>query len=202
MPHPAHRGVVLDEAKAAAIFQMRPFYTSRERFAGQRRVVAISKMFGVAPKTIRDIWNEETWTRVTSKLQPKSTGIEPQFQQHPTSYHISFTSTLRPQDMDPAHISPRNLVDVVRTSTFESGSAMHSQSMEIPTSGSGNRSFFNHGVCDVRISSNFCSMPSFVEGPNLTSQTEDIDWILGQWDKGLLEIQRIPDPFSADCFLS
>ena len=63
---------VLSNQQAVAIFDLRvPFYDSvsetRNRAFTSRSIV-VSRMFGVSPKAVRDIWNKRTWRHCTQKM--------------------------------------------------------------------------------------------------------------------------------------
>jgi hypothetical protein len=63
---------VLTHHQAIAIFEMRgPFYEStdcsRDR-AFTSRSVMVSRVFGISPKAVRDIWNKRTWRHCTQAL--------------------------------------------------------------------------------------------------------------------------------------
>ena len=59
--------VILTAEQARTIYQMRSVSTAEDStacsVAGKSSLV--SEMFGVSPKTIRDVWNRKTWTQVS-----------------------------------------------------------------------------------------------------------------------------------------
>jgi hypothetical protein len=61
--------VILTAEKARSIYLLRSATTAAEvaskSVAGKSSLVA--EMFGVSPKTIRDVWNRKTWTQVSLK---------------------------------------------------------------------------------------------------------------------------------------
>jgi hypothetical protein len=69
---------VLSDHQAIAIFDLRvPFYDSASDTrirAFTSRSVVVSRMFGVSPKAVRDIWNKRTWRHCT---QPMWTEADP-----------------------------------------------------------------------------------------------------------------------------
>ncbi len=63
--------VILTAEQARAIYRLRSASTAEggthaKSVAGKSSLVA--EMFGVSPKTIRDVWNRKTWTQVSHGL--------------------------------------------------------------------------------------------------------------------------------------
>ena len=62
--------VILTTEQARSIYRLRSESTaegsSAKYVAGKSSLV--SEMFGVSPKTIRDVWNRKTWIQVSSKF--------------------------------------------------------------------------------------------------------------------------------------
>ncbi len=59
--------VILTAEQARTIYQLRSVSTAED--ASARSVAGksslVSEIFGVSPKTIRDVWNRKTWTQVS-----------------------------------------------------------------------------------------------------------------------------------------
>ncbi len=60
------RRATLDAAAAVDIFQLRA-----------DKAVALAARYGVAPKTVRDIWARRTWAHATARLAAGSTCASP-----------------------------------------------------------------------------------------------------------------------------
>jgi hypothetical protein len=62
--------VILTTEQARAIYRLRSASTAEgahaKSVAGKSSLVA--EMFGVSPKTIRDVWNRKTWTQVSLRV--------------------------------------------------------------------------------------------------------------------------------------
>ena len=58
---PKRNGVVLNEKLAVEIYKLRLFGPSKGKS------VHVSRIFHVSPKTVRDIWNQKTWSLATCK---------------------------------------------------------------------------------------------------------------------------------------
>ncbi|EKX44708.1 hypothetical protein GUITHDRAFT_109487 [Guillardia theta CCMP2712] len=58
--------IALTEVEAKHIFLQRPDKAHAKRGTSTRLSIELAKQYGVSQKTIRDIWNGDTWAKVTS----------------------------------------------------------------------------------------------------------------------------------------
>ncbi len=58
-------GIVLTDKEAFEIYK---FKFPLDKFQMKGRSVPVSRKFNVSPKTVRDIWNQRTWTNATRPL--------------------------------------------------------------------------------------------------------------------------------------
>ena len=74
--HGPRKRAVLTKHQAVEIFSLRGLslipQASYGDFAISSRSVIVSRLFGVSPKAVRDIWNKRTWRHSTSPLSPET----------------------------------------------------------------------------------------------------------------------------------
>jgi hypothetical protein len=71
----AHRGIVLSQDLAVEIYKWKLTMANElfraDEFKHRSQSAAVSRLFGVSPKTVRDIWNHVTWKKATCHVWPK-----------------------------------------------------------------------------------------------------------------------------------
>ncbi len=65
LPSKIHPHAVLNQHQAVEIYRLRK---SKTELGVWPRATAVSKLYGVSPKTIRDIWNRRTWIEQTKDM--------------------------------------------------------------------------------------------------------------------------------------
>ena len=70
--------IILTAEQAAEIYSLKNFCLQGSKHRGYS--LPIAKKYGVSPKTIRDIWNRQTWTFATVHLLPIIDGVTSQYE--------------------------------------------------------------------------------------------------------------------------
>ena len=68
--HEPQRKVILTSTQAVQIYNMKITAHCKSETNPKLPTASIAKLFGVSPKTVRDIWNGRTWYRETLPLDP------------------------------------------------------------------------------------------------------------------------------------